>query len=84
MRETVSTRIKASREANVLVRFDHVARTIVNESPHHVNGCETSRSRFQSIIYPRSRHAENITRASLLDVDLTHPFLLANDLDLIT
>jgi hypothetical protein len=32
---------------------------------------------------PRSRHAENVTRASLLDVDLTHPFLLANDLDLI-
>jgi hypothetical protein len=53
------------------------------ESQHHATGCETLRCRFQSIIYPRSRHAENITTASLLDVDLTHPFLLANDLDLI-
>jgi hypothetical protein len=30
MRETVSTRVKASREANVLVRLDHVASGIVN------------------------------------------------------
>jgi hypothetical protein len=49
----------------------------------------TARARFVNVLpapehyYPRSRHAENVTRASLLDVDLTHPFLLANDLDLI-
>jgi len=30
MRETVSTRVKASQEANVLMRFDHVASIIVN------------------------------------------------------
>jgi len=29
--------------ARVLVRFDHVARGIVNESQRDVSGCETSR-----------------------------------------
>jgi hypothetical protein len=42
-----------------------------------------SRGRFQSIVYPRSRRTNTLSSASLLYVDLTHPFLLANDLDLI-
>jgi len=33
--------------------------------------------------YARSRRAKSPVSASLLDVDLTHPFLLPNDLDLI-
>jgi hypothetical protein len=39
-------------------------------------------SRFQSINWSRLER-KNAPNASLLDVDLTHPFLLANDLDLI-
>jgi hypothetical protein len=39
-------------------------------------------NQLQSIIWSRSER-ENAPSASLLDVDLTHPFLLANDFDLI-
>jgi hypothetical protein len=31
----------------VLVRFDHVASFIVNESPRHLSGCRTSRIRLR-------------------------------------
>jgi hypothetical protein len=31
--------------------------------------------------FPRLRHPKNMVNVSLVDVDLTHPFLLANDFD---
>jgi len=47
-----------------------------------LNGCKNLLSQLQSIIWSRSER-KNAPSASLFDVDLTHPFLLANDLDLI-
>ena len=47
-----------------------------------LNVCKNLLNQLQSIFWSRSER-DNAPNASLFDVDLTHPFLLANDLDLI-